>query len=194
MPSSTTWGISKLLSRLLRHDPDLLVEGKWVLISTLLERDDFKRLNATFQIIIDIVNGIKNEKRRFQISENKKFICATEGHSQYIKHEEIQGNDLPISAMHGTFEICLNLIFTDGILNMDRDYVHLTTELKFLRKSCEYMIIIDIKNAYNNGVIFYNARDGIILSSDISSDYFFAIINIKTSENVLPWLKQGWKF
>lgn len=98
-------------------------------------------------------------------------------------------SDVP-SCIHGTFERFLDSIKETGLNRMKRNHIHFTTSLpnegeviSGMRKSCEVAIYIDIENAMNDGIKFYRANNGVILTEGdngiIHNKYFKEIKYLK---------------
>src|SRR5689334_5272507 len=79
--------ISKLLSLVLRHEPEYIGitldnEG-WTKVPELIEKINHKGIDldfATLQIIVDT-----NDKKRFSFNHDKTLIRASQGHSVEIE-------------------------------------------------------------------------------------------------------------
>lgn len=163
---------SKFLALILRHKPQmvgvkLLKEG-WCDIEKLIENSDF-----TFEELVEIVNN--DNKGRYQISSDKKFIRAVQGHSTNVKitfKEYIPKDQL----YHGTAEKYFNSILKDGIKKMNRQFVHLSSNVETAIKVGERhgkvkIFAIDAKKMYKDGYKFFIAENGVILTDYVPTEY-----------------------
>ena len=163
---------SKYLALILRHKPEIakvkLMDNGWVDLNQLLRHTDF-----TFDELDDIVKT--DNKGRYQISADKKFIRAVQGHSTNVEmnfKEFIPTEDL----YHGTAKKYLNNILSDGIKKMSRQYVHLSTNIetaiKVGKRHGEAAVLsIDAKKMYEDGYKFFIAENDVILIDFVPTKY-----------------------
>ncbi len=120
---------SKMLSRILRHDPDrvgvTLDEAGWVRIDVLLAALRAKGNRLTRAELDHVV--ATNNKRRFGYSPDGLSIRANQGHTVAV--------DLGLAAAvpphvlyHGTADRHLAAIFREGLRPMARQDVHLSAD------------------------------------------------------------------
>ena len=164
---------SKYLALILRHKPEIakvkLMDDGWVDLNQLLRNTDF-----TFDELDDIVKT--DNKGRYQISDDEKFIRAVQGHSANVEmnfKEFIPTEDL----YHGTAKKYLDNILSDGIKKMSRQYVHLSTNIetaiKVGKRHGEVVVLsINAKKMYEDGYKFFIAENGVILTSFVPTKYF----------------------
>lgn len=169
--------ISKRLSYILRHNPKkfkvCLDEKGWANL------DDVLGGLRSFGDIIDLekedlLNMVsKQRKARFDIYNNK--IKANYGHTVFIKEMDVVKP--PDVLYHGTARRYLNSILRNGLIQMQRQYVHLSVDLDIAietgkRKDITPSIIqIDSKTAYQEGILFYKGSDRILLSENLLPKY-----------------------
>ena len=169
--------ISKRLSYILRHNPKrfkvYLDEKGWANL------DDVLGGLRSFGDIIDLekedlLNMVsKQRKARFDIYNNK--IKANYGHTVFIK--EMDAVKPPDVLYHGTARRYINSILRNGLIRMQRQYVHLSLDLDIAietgkRKDRTPSIIqIDSKTAYQEGILFYKGSDRILLSENLLPKY-----------------------
>jgi putative RNA 2'-phosphotransferase len=168
--------LSKTVSHALRHEPQsynikLDREG-WVSIFELVQALKNKGFNIEQEDIVQMVE--KSEKKRHQISNGR--IRAYYGHSTNEKIVK-QPQSPPDTLYHGTIANNLSDIMLHGLLPMERQYVHLSTDeetakLVANRRKGEIVILkIKAQEAYKNGILFYKEENNIWLSEPIPSKY-----------------------
>lgn len=119
--------ISKLLSLVLRHEPEhiglALDHEGWAKVPELIEKVNQQGIPfdfATLQVIVDT-----NDKKRFAFNSDKTLIRASQGHSIDIELN-LAVQTPPAVLFHGTAEKNLAAIRQTGLLKMNRQHVHLT--------------------------------------------------------------------
>lgn len=170
--------LSKEVSYALRHNPfkyglEIDEEG-WVLISQLLSalHKDKKWSNVTEN---DLVLMIEKSKKKRHIILNGK-IKACYGHSISIKNNMIK--EPPEILYHGTARRFLKSIMKKGLLPKGRQYVHLSQDIEtayevgYRHDKKPYILKIDAKKAWDDGIKFYYGNDKVWLVDEISSTYF----------------------
>ncbi|MGN6821503.1 MAG: RNA 2'-phosphotransferase [Candidatus Nitrosocosmicus sp.] len=169
--------ISKRLSYILRHNPKrfkvYLDEKGWANL------DDVLGGLRSFGDIIDLekedlLNMVsKQRKTRFDIYNNK--IKANYGHTVFIKEMDVVKP--PDVLYHGTARRYLNSILRNGLIRMQRQYVHLSVDLDIAietgkrKDKVPSIIQIDSKTAYQEGILFYKGSDRILLSENLLPKY-----------------------
>ncbi|MCI1290308.1 MAG: RNA 2'-phosphotransferase [Lactobacillus sp.] len=175
--------ISKKMSYCLRHNPGkyglTLDEYGFVSLSEFLKamnRMHHFRPKLTEMKIREIMNA--SDKKRFEIKDNK--ICALYGHSipGIIKRKQAAP---PAILYHGTARRFLPNIRKEGLLPMGRQYVHLSVDLAMAesvgkrRDAHPAILIINAKQAYQDGINFYVGNDEVWLCDHLPSQYFHLI-------------------
>ena len=163
--------LSKEISCALRHTPweyELeLDEYGWVSLDQLIAA---LRLNIEWQNLKseDILKMIdSSEKKRHEVVENK--IRALYGHSvpEKIVKQETQPPDL---LFHGTARKSWKSIKMNGLLPCNRQYVHLSLDIKTAIKTGKrkdetpLILKINARKAWHNGFLFYHGGDNIWLT------------------------------
>ncbi|MER5175318.1 MAG: RNA 2'-phosphotransferase [Candidatus Nitrosocosmicus sp.] len=175
--------ISKKLSYILRHNPNrfkvTLDEEGWADIDDLLDAlRDFKDLmDLKKEDLLDIISNQK--KVRFEIKENQ--IRAIYGHTISIKKK----NPImpPEILYHGTSHKYMNSIMRNGLIKMDRQYVHLSIDLDTAietgkrRDGNPAIIKVDSKTAFNDGTLFYRGSDIVWLSENLLPKYLMIMMD-----------------
>lgn len=142
--------VSKQISYLLRHNNEPLdIDSRgFVLISDLI-----KFLDISYETLKEICET--DDKNRYEIIDNK--IRARQGHSN-TKITEMEfkliKNDKYL--YHGTKKKNLDSILKNGLIPMERQYVHLTDSLKTAeqtadrRKGESVILLIDTEKMSNS--------------------------------------------
>lgn len=165
--------ISKYLSYVLRHNPDnigiILDSDGWANINELIKKT--KKFNLTKELLKMIVNT--NDKQRFIIEDDK--IRANQGHSINVNLNLIPIEPFDI-LYHGTTIDKIENIFKQGILSMNRQYVHLSNNEKLAinvaqRHGKPKVLKIDSKKMYEEGYEFYISKNGVWLTNYVPSKY-----------------------
>lgn len=171
--------LSKEISYALRHKPEeynlSLDEEGYVFINDLLNSINSKKHYSKTITIDDIYEVIRiSDKKRLDI--NNDMIRALYGHSveTVIQKEEAIPPDV---LYHGTTHKAIELIMNEGLKSMNRQYVHLSTDIETAklvgsrRDNNPIVIKIDAKKAYENGLNFYYGNDNVWLSNELPPKY-----------------------
>ena len=156
--------ISKTMSYILRHSDIKTDEYGYISIDLLLNNQKLKKYNISFDIIKYIVDN--DNKNRYKLSDDNKFIRANQGHS---KHKEIEigkeiENDI-LFAYHGTSKKNSDKIIKFGLSRMNRQHIHMVEYKENVLYYSEVIIKIDIQKAKSLGIIFIKSLNNYILSS-----------------------------
>lgn len=123
--------LSKLLSLVLRHRPELigiqLDENGWVDVDSLLEKLQKKALGIDFEQLKQVV--LTNDKQRFSFNEDLTEMRANQGHSVAVDLN-LKPVTPPEYLYHGTVENVLDSIREKGLLKQNRQHVHLSKDLE----------------------------------------------------------------
>lgn len=120
--------ISKRLSYVLRHRPDSvgieLEPGGWVAVDALLAALAQAGKVVTPEVLDQVVR--KNDKQRFEFSDDGQRIRARQGHSTQVDlgYEPATPPDV---LYHGTATRFLESILAEGLVKGRRHHVHLST-------------------------------------------------------------------
>ncbi len=176
---------SKYLSRLLRHQPELLDlhmdQAGWVPVKELRCRFTPKELH-------DIVES--DPKSRYQFSRDNMKIRAVSGHSlPWVDPDLIIVSEVPELLFHGTSAENINLIFQTGsIKRMGRNYIHLSDSsseaVQAGRRHGEPgLVVLEARKMLADGFVFKVPQNNqyYLVSDDIPTDYFREIIWTCTS-------------
>jgi putative RNA 2'-phosphotransferase len=121
--------ISKFLSLVLRHKPEILGmtldENGWTDVQTLLYKINQTDMAITRDILRHVVET--NAKKRFAFNETGDKIRASQGHSVEIKLDYTPQQP-PGILFHGTGEKSVTSILKTGLEKKDRHHVHLSAD------------------------------------------------------------------
>lgn len=186
--------LGKFLSLILRHDParvgiNLRSDG-YVSIRLLAEKisaiNRFSWVNEE-----SILKAAKlDEKDRFEITEmsGELYIRARYGHNKNlgvkIDYPEVRKGEIKL-LYHGTEEKNIQPILRNGILPMDRIYVHLSAtirdsvEVAKRRKGRPVVVVVDADRMIGDGYFIYRATKRVYLTKFVPPMYI-----IKTIKNI----------
>jgi RNA:NAD 2'-phosphotransferase (TPT1/KptA family) len=178
--------ISKAIVQKLRHEKKIIMQKDGFVdidnLKTFLS--DFVKSNFTIENIKKSYlkqkeSGKQSGKQRWELKQecDKYYVRVFQGHSKSVGEniEEFQEfQELlsdPFTVYHGTMNKCVHTILEKGLKPMSRQHVHMASELSGVRQNSEVILQIDMENAMKNGVKFYRALNGVILSKDIPSEF-----------------------
>jgi putative RNA 2'-phosphotransferase len=171
--------LGKFISKILRHHPEIigitLDEHGWADVPDLISgiqangHPDFD-MAALEEIVAT------NNKQRYSFSEDKWLIRANQGHSIPVDVElpEVSPPDV---LWHGTGEKFVPSILQQGILRMNRLYVHLSPDRDTARNvgrrhGKPVLLKINCRQMSEDGYIFYRSVNGVWLTKEVPVKYF----------------------
>lgn len=169
---------SKLLSKILRHSPEIihlqLDESGWTNVEVLLENiRKYTKTNISFDELEYIVAN--NDKKRFAFNTDKKKIRANQGHSIEVAlgYAPVKPPDI---LYHGTAIHNLKTIRQKGLLKMKRHHVHLSPDKQTARKvgvRHGKVVILSVKafEMHQNGYEFYCSTNGVWLTDHVKPEF-----------------------
>lgn len=166
---------SKQLAYLLRHDLEAYRVGKiddngWR--NTIELQEDYGYTQDELQEIVDT-----DTKGRYELSEDKLYIRALQGHSIPVEVDNIVESIPPDILYHGTPEKNKESILEKGLLKGSRLYVHLSadyeTALVVGKRRPGPTIILKIKTAEMSkaGIKFWKSKNGVWLCEYVDPKY-----------------------
>lgn len=168
---------SKFLSRVLRHEPELIdlqidAQG-WVWIDELLRRLKKAGRGLSRDHLLEIVEA--NDKKRFTISEDGRRIRAAQGHSIDIDLG-LPAVAPPDTLYHGTAAQSLDKIFESGLNPGRRRQVHLSPEPETAtgvgrRHGKPVVLRVDAAKMHADGCVFYRSDNGVWLTDSVPAAY-----------------------
>ena len=171
--------LGKFISKILRHHPEIigitLDEHGWADVPDLISgiqangHPDFD-MTALEEIVET------NNKQRYSFSDDKWLIRANQGHSIPVD-VELPEVSPPDGLWHGTGEKLVPSILQQGILRMNRLYVHLspdrdTAQNVGRRHGKPVLLQINCRQMAEDGYIFYRAVNGVWLTKEVPVKYF----------------------
>ncbi|EGV63542.1 hypothetical protein CANTEDRAFT_114403 [Yamadazyma tenuis ATCC 10573] len=167
--------ISKSLSYLLRHGAkkeklEIDDHGN-VEMQHLLNHNRIKCRHVTLEDVKRVVTN--NNKNRFALKQHngKLYICAQNGHSIGISNqnlEKLEPSAVPAGLFHGTYKAKLPAIIASGGLSrMNRNHIHLTTNMNYVRPTCDILIFIDTEKCVERGIVFYKSGNDVYLTEGL---------------------------
>lgn len=170
---------SKYLSWALRHGLDelgLLPDNEgYVSLEDLLSVSDPIQ-SLTLDIILKIVRGCPKQRFSLKDKNNSWFIRANQGHSKNIgdkmdSERLLRRLDRPLEGVfHGTYKKHLSAIGKNGLHRMNRKHIHFARGVDAVsgkRHDCDLLVFVDMKKAMEDGIIFYESQNGVILTEGI---------------------------
>ena len=174
--------LSRYISYILRHCPEevgisLDREG-WADTRALIEGICAKGHTIDIKTLERIVR--EDSKQRYSFSPDKSRIRANQGHSIPVE-VEMRTAEPPARLYHGTSEKALDSIKQNGILKMNRLYVHLSgdTETAFKvgsRHGKPVVLVVDTAAMSADGYVFKISENGVWQSEEIPWKYVTEII------------------
>jgi putative RNA 2'-phosphotransferase len=171
--------ISKYLSLILRHQPDVvgikLDENGWADVEELIERINNKRpqLKLNLEVLDHVVET--NNKKRFAFSEDKNSIRASQGHSVKIDMQ-FEAIDPPAFLYHGTATRYVNSIRKQGLQKRGRQHVHLSAERETAmnvgsRHGVPVILTVSAARMQADGHEFYQSANGVWLTDHVPTKF-----------------------
>lgn len=168
--------ISKYLSLILRHKPDVigikLDNQGWADVRKLLDGIS-KKYPIDFSILKKIV--ISDNKQRYSFNEDETKIRANQGHSIQVDVELLE-IEPPAILYHGTAKKFTSSIDSKGLISKNRLYVHLSTNKDTaknvgMRHGEPIIYQVDARQMYIDGWIFYLSANGVWLTKAVPPKY-----------------------
>lgn len=161
--------ISKFISMILRHRPEVigitLDEHGWADVNELI-----KGINETGEEVEfskDTLETIvkTDKKQRYSISQDRTLIRANQGHSIPVD-VELEKKEPPKVLYHGTGVKSVKAIQEQGLLPMERLYVHLSTDVETAtnvgkRHGTPVIFQVNAEQMQKDGYDFFQSVNGI---------------------------------
>lgn len=162
--------MSKLLSKVLRHDPSIADvepdEAGWVDVDALLAGLGWDR-----ELLEAVTRPRPGRKDRFELSADGRRVRARYGHSIPVElgYEDVEP---PEVLYHGTADRNVERIIDEGISSMRRQLVHLSEDVESARRvggrhGRPVIIEIDAAGMAEDGIGFHRLPGGIWLTPEV---------------------------
>lgn len=169
--------ISKFLSLVLRHKPELIGltmdSNGWVDVDELMEKSRLKGRGFDFETLEEVV--FTNDKQRFTFNEDYTKIRANQGHSVPVDLQ-FEPTEPTGYLFHGTVEKFLEGIREEGLQKRSRLHVHLSKDLETAvkvgsRRGKPVILKIDAVSMFRDGYPFYLSKNGVWLCDEVPARY-----------------------
>jgi len=167
---------SRFLSLILRHKPEEigleLDKNGWGNVKFIL-----KKTGQTFNELKNIVET--NNKKRFTFNDDFTKIRANQGHSIDIDLG-LKPITPPAVLYHGTASKNLHMILVKGLLKMDRQHVHLSsdtyTAIKVGQRHGKPVVLtLDAKLMFEEKHEFFKSKNGVWLTDTVQCKYIIGV-------------------
>ncbi len=167
--------VSKLLSLVLRHQPDALgivldPEG-WTDVATLLQKMRIRGM------AVDLLKHVvaTNDKQRFAFNADYSRIRANQGHSVVVDLGLV-AVEPPVYLYHGTSETSIAAILREGLRKQSRQHVHLSADVATATKvggRHGRPVVLRVKSGqmHQQGVPFYRSENNVWLTDFVAPEY-----------------------
>ncbi len=192
MTSGSRVRISKLLSRVLRHEPELagvtLDAAGWTRVDELLTGLRRLGVELTRAELDEVIAG--GGKQRFELSLDGSNIRARYGHSVGIDAGYAPADPPPV-LYHGTPERNLESIRAGGISPMGRQLVHLHEEVSAARsvgarRGRPIVLLIDAAAMATAGAVFHRLPGGIWLTREVPAERVLGVVGTGADARTPP--------
>ncbi|MEN0052393.1 MAG: RNA 2'-phosphotransferase [Mucilaginibacter sp.] len=169
--------ISKFLSLILRHQPELigieLDDHGWVNVDELLKQANAHGHSLNLELLNHVV--AINSKKRFAFDESRQKIRASQGHSVDVELG-YQVQRPPEILYHGTGEKSVYAIQENGLEKRSRQHVHLSQDIDTAiqvgsRHGKPAVFEVYATEMYNNGHVFYLSENKVWLTDNVPARF-----------------------
>lgn len=170
--------LSKYVSLILRHQPDLIriipdTQG-WVLVDELITKSKESGSKVFDRAQLEQVVH-NNSKQRFEFDEQGKRIRARQGHSITVDLG-YSPSEPPQYLYHGTVEKVLTSIMQEGLQKQQRHHVHLSPDTETAtmvgnRRGKALILRIDAAAMQQDGHTFYVTENKVWLCEAVPPQY-----------------------
>ena len=170
-------GISKFLSLILRHQPEVigitLDENGWTDVDELIAKMNANGHRISFDDLEEVVET--DDKQRYSFSDDGNKIRASQGHSVNISLG-LDPQEPPAYLYHGTVSKFLDSIRKEGLQRMSRQHLHLSRDRETAvkvgsRRGAPVILNISSGEMHRDGFLFYLSDNGVWLTDHVPAKY-----------------------
>ncbi|WP_233848019.1 RNA 2'-phosphotransferase [Paraburkholderia sp. HD33-4] len=188
-PSDGHVALSKLLSKILRHEPEMvgirLDSQGWVSVDELVRAIERtarkagapKRLRTLPTVTKELISAVvvTNDKQRFSLSPDGERIRAAQGHSIEIDLGYAAAEP-PAILYHGTAWSNWASIASEGLTAQSRHAVHLSADVDTAtrvgaRHGRPIVLVVDAARMHSDGFAFSRSDNGVWLTTQVPATY-----------------------
>ncbi|MCD2256915.1 RNA 2'-phosphotransferase [Agrilactobacillus fermenti] len=173
--------LSKRMSFILRHHPERIglqldSYGRIDLSTFIAKFNQHYQTPLNRQVIEKIITSSDKQRYAIELSDQGETIRALYGHSIPVKPLSLPQTP-PKILFHGTSRVAAKSILIEGIKKMDRDFVHLSSNIQIaeqvgVRHDPQPVVLkIMAQQAAEQGVLFYPTKSGIWLVKYIAPQF-----------------------
>ncbi len=169
--------ISKFLSLILRHKPEVLPieldpQG-WADLDEIIEKMQRKGMEVDQSIIESVVAN--NDKQRFRLDLDNRRIRANQGHSIDIDLA-LEPSVPPKQLFHGTATRFIDSIMEKGLIRGSRQHVHLSLDIVTATKvgsrhGKPTILKVDAETMHQKGFVFYVSENRVWLTEHVPVEF-----------------------
>ena len=169
--------LGKFISYILRHHPETinleLDANGWAYTEDLINKINISGKKIDFAKLNEIVKT--NDKKRYEFSDDYKKIRACQGHSINVDLE-LKPVKPPQYLYHGTALRNIDIIKTEGLKKISRQYVHLSADRETAynvgkRYGKPYVMKVEAEKRNNDGYKFYYSKNEVGLTETVKNEY-----------------------
>ncbi len=177
MNEKKTTAISKFLSLVLRHQPQLigikLDEQGWVNVDELLKQANAHGHNLDVELLNHVVET--NSKKRFAFDDPRQKIRASQGHSVDVELG-YAAQTPPEILYHGTGEKSVDAIEQSGLEKRNRHHVHLSQDIETAiqvgsRHGKPAVFNVLAGEMHKSGYVFYLSENKVWLTDMVPAQF-----------------------
>lgn len=171
--------LSKFISMILRHKPQVigitLDEHGWADVDELIKGinetgEEVEFSKATLETIVKT-----DKKQRYSFSQDRTLIRANQGHSIPVD-VELKKKEPPKVLYHGTGVKSVKAIQEQGLLPMERLYVHLSTDVETAtnvgkRHGTPVIFKVNAEQMQKDRYDFFQSVNGVWLTKEVPAKY-----------------------
>lgn len=173
MSSKELTKISKVLSLVLRHQPELigveLDQHGWVDVKVLIQQMNSHDIPIDQALLDEVVET--NSKKRFAFNESREQIRASQGHSIAVELGYV-AQIPPDFLFHGTAAKSVESILNTGLQKRERQHVHLSQDQQTAiqvggRHGKPVVLTVQAGMMHQAGHLFYLSENNVWLTDHV---------------------------